>query len=276
MSIESQLLEHYDATDLLAAIEEGLRALGISPRDVTVDELGPVDEFHMGGRAATTSLIEHLSLGEEHHLLDIGCGIGGTARLAASTSGCRVTGLDLVPDYVHVARTLTEWTGLDGRVDFEVGSALAMPFAAGSFDAATMLHVGMNIGDKAALFAQVRRVLRPGATLAVYDILRTSDGDITYPVPWATDESTSMLGDASTYRSALAEAGFDVVGVHDRRQAAIEFFAAMRARTQELGGPPPIGLHLIIGRSAPDKLANMVGALTAGTIAPTELICVAR
>ncbi|MBV5325011.1 MAG: class I SAM-dependent methyltransferase, partial [Rhodospirillaceae bacterium] len=76
--------------------------------------------------------------------------------------GCRVTGIDLTPDFVAVAQTLTQRCGLADLVSFHLGSALALPFGVGSFDAATLIHVGMNIEDKASLFAEARRVLKPG------------------------------------------------------------------------------------------------------------------
>ena len=151
-----------------------------------------------------------------------------------------------------------------------------MPFEAASFDAATQLHVGMNVADKGALFAEVRRVLRPGATLAVYDLLKTGEGTIDYPVPWASAASTSALGDLDAYENAMSAAGFDVVTIEDRRDFALGFFAEMKARAEARGGPPPIGVHLIFGRAAPEKLTNMVRAIGSGTIAPTEIVAVAR
>ena len=274
MSIETNVAAHYAATtDLLAAIEAGLTAMGKTPSTVGVDDLGPVDEFHIGGRPATVELCDRLGVTDVAHVLDIGCGIGGTPRLMASTFGCKVTGLDLTPEYVEVARVLTNWTGLDDRVGFEVGSALDMPFDGASFDAGTMLHVGMNISDKQALFAEIRRVLRPGARFGVYDVMRTMDGEITFPVPWSTDGTTSFVAGVPGYETALGRAGFEIETVRNRRERALEFFTGMRRRNERTGGPPPLGLHLIIGSDTPQKVSNMIDALTAGTIAPVEIIC---
>lgn len=273
---DARIVEHYSAGELLSAIERGLGQLGIEPTDATVDDLGPVDEFHIGGRPATIELLEHLGLDADDHVLDVGCGIGGTARLIASSRGCRVTGLDLVPEFVEVGRTLNSWTGLDDQIDLEVASALAMPFPDATFDAATQLHVGMNVADKAALFAEVRRVVRSGGAFGVYDIMRTSDADITYPVPWSSDDSTCRCADLDTYVTALEQAGFEVTSVEDRREFAEGFFRAMKQTSTERGGPPPLGLHLIFGRAAPDKLANMVSAVMAGTVSPTRVVAIAR
>ena len=86
-----------------------------------------------------------------------------------------------------------------------------MPFADRSFDGAYMMHVGMNIEDKAALCAEVSRVLRPGARFGIYDVMRTGDGEIAYPVPWATTAATSFLAQPAQYRQALEAAGFSVI-----------------------------------------------------------------
>jgi SAM-dependent methyltransferase len=273
MDDETGIADHYSNGTLLAAIERGLETMGVTPETVSVDHLGPVDEFHIGGRAATAELCEHLGATSESELLDIGCGIGGTARFIASTIGCHVTGIDLTAEYIEVARTLTDWTSLGDRVDFELGSALDMPFADESFDGATQIHVGMNIADKAALFREIHRVLRPGSTFALYDIMKMSDGDVDFPVPWATDASTSFVTDLSTHRRELEAAGFDVRMERDRRGLAIEFFKAIGEKTASAGGPPPLGLHVIFGSDAPEKVANMVAAVTAGMLAPVEVIC---
>ncbi|MCP5028665.1 MAG: methyltransferase domain-containing protein [Actinomycetia bacterium] len=271
MSLDSHIAEHYAGEGLLGAIEVGLQALGKSRESVTVRDLGPVDEFHIGGRAATAALCERLGFSADSELLDIGSGIGGTARFLASTIGCRVTGIDLTPNYVDVARSLSAWTGLSERVVFEVGSALDMPFDDNSFDGATQLHVGMNIPGKEALFAEVHRVLRPGGQIGVYDVMRVSEGDITFPVPWASGPSTNFVADVATYRSALEAAGFEILAEENRAEFALEFFKALGGRSAE-DGPAPFGLQLIIGADTPQKIGNMVGGIAAGVLAPVEMI----
>jgi MPBQ/MSBQ methyltransferase len=56
-----------------------------------------------------------------------------------------------------------------------------------------------------------------------------------------------------------------------RRQFGIEFFRQMRARSAE-SGPPPLGLHIVMGAEFPRKMANMIAMLEQGLIAPTEMI----
>jgi ubiquinone/menaquinone biosynthesis C-methylase UbiE len=205
------------------------------------------------------------------HLLDVGCGLGGASRYFAHEHGCRVSGIDLTDDYVRAATALSQRVGLAGTVDYRQASALALPFGDARFDGATMLHVGMNIADKGKLCAEVRRVLKPGAAFGIYDVMRESDGEFVYPVPWSTEPATNFIATAADYKRALATAGFTVTHERSRRDFAIAFFRQLRERLAQ-SGPPPLGLQIVMGATAPQKVANMVALLERGMISPTELI----
>ena len=120
---------HYTHGSLIAAIRSGIGSLGKTINSITVDDLAPIDEFHIGGRQATEDFLGQLDLSPEQHVLDVGCGLGGAARFTASRYGCRVAGIDLTPEYVETATVLCGWVGLDSRISLHQGSALAMPFA---------------------------------------------------------------------------------------------------------------------------------------------------
>jgi ubiquinone/menaquinone biosynthesis C-methylase UbiE len=269
---ENTVSEHYTHGDLLGAIETSVSRLGKSVEDVTVDDLAPVDEFHIGSRIATEHLLNQLHFTDQDHVLDVGCGLGGASRYVADKHNNRVTGIDLTPEYIDTGNALCSWVGLDKQVTLHQGSALAMPFDKESFDGAIMLHVGMNIEDKAGLFNEVYRVLRPGATFGIYDIMRMNEGELAYPVPWATESSTSRLATLDQYEQALNEAGFRVSSRNNRRDFALEFFKQMQAKNKANGGPPPLGLHTLMQESTPIKIKNMVDNIAADLIAPVEII----
>ena len=275
MNTEHAVARHYAHGSLEQAILDALAAAGKDVNRLTLADLSPVDEFHIGGRLATAELAARLGLRPGMRLLDVGCGLGGPARYFASEPGCRVTGIDLSEEYAAVANSLAARAGLAGLVSCRQGSALALPFEAGSFEAATLLHVGMNIADKAALFAAIRRVLAPSGVLGIYDVMRTGAGDLSLPMPWASDPATSFVEDAPTYRRLLEEAGFEVRQERNRRDFALETFAKMRAKSGA-GRPPPVGLHIVMGADAARKVANLAGDIGRGVIAPVEMICVAR
>jgi SAM-dependent methyltransferase len=174
-------------------------------------------------------------------------------------------------EFVEAAEALTRRCGLAGLVSFRQGSALAMPFPDGAFDAATLIHVGMNIADKAALFAEVRRVLKPGARFGVYDVMRMVEGDLPYPMPWAATPETSFVETSETYRRLLREAGFTVEVEHDRGALALRLIREARERAAARG-PSPLGPQLLMGPTAPQRVANVMAAVERGLIAPVEMV----
>lgn len=272
MKIEQAVALHYAHGSLGEAILAALTLAGKDVSHLSVKDLAPVDEFHIGGRLATIELANQLGLRPGMRLLDIGCGVGGAARYMADELGCEVTGIDLSSEYASVANLLAERTNLSDRVRYQQGSALDMPFSNGSFDGAYMCHVGMNIEDKAGLFREVRRVLRPSGVFGIYDVMRLSDGELSYPVPWASGAESSFVVDSATYRRLLMAEGFEVLQERDRRDFALATFQQMRAKSASAGAPP-LGLHIVMGAGAAAKVRNMIANVTDGLITPTELIC---
>jgi hypothetical protein len=102
--------------------------------------------------------------------------------------------------------------------------------------------------------------------------MRTGSGDLVYPVPWATTADLSAVAQPEHYKQALQQAGFMLIGERNRRGFSLAFFADLRARTPAAGGPPPLGLHVLMGKSAPEKVRNMIDSISGGRIAPVELI----
>ncbi|MEM7541218.1 MAG: methyltransferase domain-containing protein [Pseudomonadota bacterium] len=270
MPNEKQVSEHYSQNDLIAGIEKGLAALGKTPDTVTLEDLGPVEEFHVGGRDATQSFLDQIDIQSSDHLLDVGCGIGGPSRFVATTYGCQVTGVDLTPDFIDAGNEICRWLGLTNAVTLMVGSALELPMDDASIDKAYMLHVGMNIADKNRLMQEVYRVLKPGGVFAIFDIMRQGEGDLVFPVPWASEGSGSSVASADVYKSAMASAGFEITAERNRHQFAIEFFETMQKKNAD--GPPPLGLHVIMGAGTPEKMKNVKMNLDNDLIAPVELI----
>lgn len=263
MSVQAAIVAHYSRDDLIARIDSVLAGQGKDPARLTIDDLAPVDEFHSRGRAATEELAACLPAGTGE-VLDVGSGLGGPARYLAAKFGRRVAGIDLTPAYVATAQELTRRCGLDDRVRFMVGDALELPFPDGGFEAACTQHVAMNIADKASLYAGIARVLRPGATFVIHDILAGSGGSPRYPTPWSADGTTSFLVAAPALADLLAAAGFKVEEMRDRRAATVAWFEARQAK-----GDQPLGIQLLLGDRAKEALANLLDGLRAGAFVPT-------
>jgi len=268
--IETAVGRHYGDTNLLGRFFTGLKASGVDLHHLQPDNLSAIEEFHIGGRKATVHAVKKMGLSEGQHILDIGCGIGGAARYMADQNNCTVTGIDLTPEYIEIAKTLTELTGLENKITFEVANALSMPFKDETFDAAITLHVAMNIPERAALYAEIARVLKPASTLYIFDVMKKNNDDLIFPVPWAETKDTSHLTTPQEMRSLLEDAGFNVQEIEDRTDFALDFFKEnMTASAKE--SPPP-GLSLIMGDSATEKLRNVMTNIESGCIAPVQMI----
>jgi ubiquinone/menaquinone biosynthesis C-methylase UbiE len=272
MSIERTVAEHYARTDVGAAILAALQAAGKDISRLSLDDLAPVDEFHARGRAATVELMGALGLTAGMRVLDVGSGVGGPSRYVAATYDCRVVGIDLTEAFCRAAGLLSERVGLGDRVEYRPGDALAMPFADGAFDAAYTQHVAMNIADKARLYAEVSRVLKPGAPFGIYDLLQGEGGDVLYPVPWARDSTTSFVVRPAELRALLEAAGFDIVSWRDTASEARRWLQEMQARMAQ-PDPPPNTLRLLFGEHAKAMVQNLARTLLEDRVLPTEVIC---
>lgn len=191
----------------------------------SAEELGMLDHFHTGGRRATVELLELAKLNDGARVLDIGAGIGGPARLLASGAGCEVVCLEVSEDFCRGARLLNRLTGLDDRIEVRQGSAMELPFDDASFDVVWMQNVGMSIADKATLYAEVARALRPGGRFVFQEVAAGPAGDPYFPLPWADEPSESFLVGVDVFGELLGAAGFAPEAFEDSSDA-------------ELGRPP--------------------------------------
>ena len=272
MPIDQRVMAHYTHGDLAGTILAALAQSGKDPDNLAPADLAPIDELHVGGRPATVDFAVRLEAGAGMHLLDIGCGIGGPARHFAGDRGCRITGIDLTEEFCQVAAMLTARTGLAECIDYRQASALAMPFDAAAFDGAYTIHAAMNIADKRALYAEARRVVKPGGVFGLYDVLKGPGGAPHYPVPWAEDPSTSFLVSIEELRALLETAGFEILTQRDRTAFGVAFFHETRGRFAE-GAPPPLGPQIIMGESYREKIANILRNMEEARAAPWEVIC---
>lgn len=117
-----------------------------------------------------TQLLQHAP---GKRALDIGCGVGSMLRDVARFSGGQVIGMTLGDNEVRESNHLTRRAGLEKICDTVQGDCHAMPFADGSFDAAYAVYSLKYFTRLQPIFAQVERVLRPGGTFLIYDIVKT-------------------------------------------------------------------------------------------------------
>ena len=256
---------HYTHGGLLDAIRDGLQQAGIGLERVTREDLAPLDAFHIRGLEATRALTAQAGLTEQMRVLDVGSGLGGSARYMATEYGCRVDGVDLTREYCEVAATLSEWLKVERLVTFHHGSALDLPFDAATFDRAWTEHVQMNIADKARFYGEIHRVLKPGGRLLFHDVLAGPGGEIYFPAPWAEKPEHNHLITPEALRPLLEGLGFEVLHWEDCTQKSLAWFET-RMEKMKRDGPPPLGSHIIHGDQAKTRLGNQVRNLAEGRI----------
>jgi SAM-dependent methyltransferase len=255
--IEANVAAHYGAGGVLERVLGELRGAGLDPDALRPEDLRPFESMHVGGWQATDDLLARLGVARGARVLDVGCGIGGASRTLAVKHGAMVTGVDLTPEFVAAAAELSRRAGVAG-VAFRQGSAIELPLEDASFDAAVMMHVGMNVRDKPRLFGEVARVLRPGGCFALYDLMRFGPGALSYPMPWAQDQSTSFVEGPDAYAAAAAAAGLQEIARAERRDGAIDYLEGQLTRTA--------------GTPMAERFGNLLAAVRCGTLAPVAMI----
>ena len=101
-----------------------------------------------------------------------------------------------------------------------------MPFEDGAFDRAMMLHVGMNIADKAGLLEEVARVLVAGV-FGIYDMMQVGEGTVSFPMPWASTADVLRVAHHKTISQPPMRPA-TLVSQHDETSAAEGFFKHVR------------------------------------------------
>lgn len=272
-AVNEAIQTHYGREELAERILAALQQAGVDIRQLSVATLAPIDEFHIRGREATLELARAAGLHAACHILDIGSGIGGTSRCLAQEFGCRVTGIDLTEEYCQVAAMLTAKVGLEERIDYRQGDATNLPFEDNQFDVVWTEHVAMNIPDKQRFYSEMYRVLKPGGTLAIYDVLAGASGPVLFPVPWARTPETSFLVSAEALQDLLRAAGFTISSWKDSSAEAREWFTKLAEKIRR-DGFPPLGFHLLMGPDFREMAQNQGRNLEEGRITLAQIVAV--
>ncbi len=259
MANEAQgVAAHYGAANLAERILVTAAETGIT--EISPATLAPVDEFHTGGINSTRDLAKLAELQPGNSVIDLGCGIGGPARVLASEFGCDVTGVDLTPEFIEAAQQLTERCGLSQQARFETCDATALPFQDGSFDVAWTQHVVMNVSDRQAFYNEAARVLKPGGRFVFLDALRGDESrELDYPMPWARTPDISFVRNEADTRGFLAGAGLEEESWSDLTSQAVQ-------AVQTAVAPGPFSLALVMGEDMRERVGHAGRAMGDGRI----------
>jgi SAM-dependent methyltransferase len=272
MSNENAIADQWATGDVYARIVAALAHTSKSLDALTVQDLAPVDHFHARGLPATVELGDRLPIEANHHILDIGCGLGGPVRYFAHRFHCRVSGIDITKPFVEAANKLSHLLGMGDRVTIEYGNGHHLPYADGVFDGAYTQHVTMNVADRAQFFAEAYRVVKAGAFFALTEHGLGPTGNPYYPLPWSEDGSGSYLVSPAETRALLEAAGFVDFVVED---TGAKYLAAYKQAIDMAaqGARPPLGIHILLGESALQKTRNGARNIEEGRTHPVQVVC---
>ncbi len=196
-------------------------------------EYGWGQSFHFAPMKVGESFEESI-VGHEHFLgeaiglrpgmkvLDVGCGVGGPQRYLARKFGASIVGLNISEYQIGKCSAYNSKAGLDDLCGVLHGDFLNIPAEDGSFDAAYHIEAMPHAPDKAAAYAEIFRVLRPGGVFAGYDWCMTPLYDGANPEHRELKkgiEYGNALPEIASFTEvddSLRAVGFELVEAHDR------------------------------------------------------------
>lgn len=136
------------------------------------------DERESANRAQENlihELVRFAGVQKGDHVLDVGCGLGGSSLVLASSLGCSTVGISISPVQVAAARGAARSSGLDPKCQFLVADAAALPVRESSFDVIWSVECTEHLENKQALFRNLESALRPEGRFAIAAWVKVAD-----------------------------------------------------------------------------------------------------
>ena len=283
--MEEKVIDYYSPADpsisLKSKIIQAFEKTGKDIKKLGIKDLSIIDQLHTGGHLATIAIVEKAGLAPGAKVLDAGCGIGGSSRLLANNFQLKVTGIDIVDEFIETAGFLTDLVAksadLNDLVEFKQGSIMELPLPDGIYDAVLSQHTLMNIKEKDILFKEFHRVLKPGALLLLHEVIQKEDIPIDLPVPWAASYDISFLNTWDVLLETCQNAGFELVYYSDKFEETEKWWVKVKEVTEKFSeNPRPLGSHLIFGENGKKFGETMTSNVQTGRISVAEAVLTKR
>ena len=260
-NFKNSVIYQYTRENIYETIVQRLHEQGVEKNKITREHISSVDEFHIKGAEVSLEMAKEAELSKELKVLDVGCGIGGPARMIADVFGCSVTGVDLTNEFIRTASLLSQLVGLSGKTEFMTADATELPFEDNTFDVVWTQHAQMNIEEKEKLYSEIHRVLKREGRVIYYDIFSSENEDMKFPLPWADDSSISFLIKLNDFGRLMKETGFKELLRKERTSDSIDFFETVFENNKKEGSPK-IGLNIFMTEQTSLKLSNLLNNLS--------------
>lgn len=226
-----------------------------------------------GGPEEVAAIVDGLDL-HDARVLDIGSGTGGPAIVLARDRGARVVGIDVEPQLIERSRRTAAQAGVGGRAEFRLVEPGSLPFEDAAFDLVFSKDALIHISDKAALYAEILRVLKPGGVFAASDWLAGEGAadDPAFQRYLELGHLSFAMATAAETAAVMRAAGFAEVATTDRNA----WYAEVSAReVAEIAGPLRDRIIAVSSRETYETWLTVRRALAeataTGSLRPTHL-----
>ena len=213
-------------------VERALEAQGLDQGPLTTDDLVAMDQLHYGGVAVVDEAIEQLGLQSDHHVLDVGAGLGGPARHIAKKVGCAITAVELQSDLNALAEQLTERCQLSDQITHQCGDILDTPLPSQTFDALVSWLTVLHIPDREALFSRCHEAIKTGGQIFIEDFYAQQPLSPEVQDQLEEDVFCHYLPTSTQYEQDLLDAGFVGIEMENMSQDWTEFVVMRLAKFQ--------------------------------------------
>ena len=169
---------------------------------------------HIGGASATDDLVRFCHIEKGQRVLDVGCGVGITARWLAEQVGAEVTGIDLRPAMVERARESAAKSSAAARMDFRVADAESLPFEDGHFDAVLCESVLTFVSNRDRVLREFMRVTKPCGHVGFTESFWAAPPTEQMAAFFRTVEPTMRLETSAYWEALLRDSGLEDPQVH--------------------------------------------------------------
>lgn len=216
------------------------------------------DDIRTASRRTVVRLAECLSAfprkQEIQHVLDIGSGYGGAARYLARQYGWNIHCLNLSETENERNRKKNREAGLEDRIEVVDGSFESLPFDDSSFDLVWSQDAILHSGNKAKVFEEVHRVLRPEGEFIFTDPMQSDNCPEGVLDPILARIHLDHMGSFALYKKIAAEKGFRVLHMEEHTEQLSAHYARVADETRK-------NYAVVSQFSSPDYLDRMLTGL---------------
>ncbi len=188
------------------------------------------EDIATASRRTVATMAEQVAgrLGPGARVLDLGAGYGGAARYLAERFGCHVTAINLAEAENERHRQMNAAAGLSERIEVVDGNFEQLPFDDASFDVVWSQDAILHSGRRAAVIAEVARVLKPHGEFIFTDPMQSDDADPASLRPVLERIHLDTLGSIGFYRHEAGQHGLEEVAVKEMTEQLVNHYSSVR------------------------------------------------